>query len=113
MGLSKLRKQNHDGPAPSGVTGVMPPATAAGAGDPAAAPPPPASLRKALYLPKVGDAGTRPDGSAVRLDHRSAWQPANSEDGYLSGLDNLIGIFEELAAERPGAAGVGGACVPA
>jgi len=32
-----------------------------------------------------------------RLDHRSAWVEGNEEDGYLTGLDNMIDIFEELA----------------
>ena len=34
------------------------------------------------------------------LSHRAAWQPGNHEDGYLTGLDNLVRILEALAAER-------------
>ncbi|VDM76527.1 unnamed protein product, partial [Strongylus vulgaris] len=30
------------------------------------------------------------------LDHRTTWVPGNSEDGYLTGIDNLIKILEGL-----------------
>ncbi|KAH7728452.1 inositol trisphosphate 3-kinase form 2 [Aphelenchoides avenae] len=33
-----------------------------------------------------------PDG--MTLDHRTSWQLGNHEDGYLTGLDNLIDILE-------------------
>ena len=32
-----------------------------------------------------------------RLSHRAAWQPGNHEDGFLTGLDNLVRILEEAA----------------
>ncbi|XP_070179491.1 inositol-trisphosphate 3-kinase A-like isoform X2 [Littorina saxatilis] len=35
---------------------------------------------------------------SVSIDHRSPWVPGNYEDGYLSGLDNLKSIFEDLKA---------------
>lgn len=39
-------------------------------------------------------------GELLRLDHRIAWDEdpwnGNHEDGYLTGLDNIIAIFEEL-----------------
>jgi len=31
-----------------------------------------------------------------RLNHRQQWQEGNEEDGYLTGLDNMIAVFEEL-----------------
>ena len=36
------------------------------------------------------------------LSHRAAWQPGNHEDGYLTGLDNLVRILEDLAGEGEG-----------
>ncbi|CAJ0596074.1 unnamed protein product [Cylicocyclus nassatus] len=30
------------------------------------------------------------------LDHRSTWVPGNSEDGYLTGIDSLVKILEEM-----------------
>ncbi|PAV83399.1 hypothetical protein WR25_16130 [Diploscapter pachys] len=32
------------------------------------------------------------------LDHRTPWIPGNNEDGYLTGVDNLLQILEELPA---------------
>ena len=32
----------------------------------------------------------------ISVDHRSPWVEGNHEDGYLWGLDNLIGLWEEL-----------------
>ena len=37
-------------------------------------------------------------GAPRRLDHRSPWEKGNHEDGYLTGVDNIIDIFEELLA---------------
>jgi hypothetical protein len=34
-----------------------------------------------------------------RLTHTQAWAPGNHEDGYLTGLDNLIRVFEDLIAQ--------------
>lgn len=33
------------------------------------------------------------------LTHRLPWVEGNHEDGYLWGLDNLIGIFENMLKE--------------
>ncbi|KAK6725928.1 hypothetical protein RB195_004318 [Necator americanus] len=30
------------------------------------------------------------------MDHRTTWIPGNSEDGYLTGIDNLVKILEEM-----------------
>ena len=35
----------------------------------------------------------------TRLTHRDAWTPGNGEDGYLTGLDNLIKLFERVRDE--------------
>jgi 1D-myo-inositol-triphosphate 3-kinase len=42
-----------------------------------------------IDLARVSDAG-------FRLTHRAAWEPGNQEDGYLTGLDNLIQTLEEI-----------------
>lgn len=36
----------------------------------------------------------------VRIDHNCTWSVGNHEDGYLIGINNLISIFEEIAANR-------------
>ncbi|VDO91715.1 unnamed protein product [Heligmosomoides polygyrus] len=37
-------------------------------------------------------AKSSPVHSTRRLDHRTPWVPGNSEDGYLTGIDNLIKV---------------------
>lgn len=32
----------------------------------------------------------------VHLTHRAMWQEGNHEDGYLFGLDNMIGIWYDV-----------------
>uniref|UniRef100_A0A915INT0 Kinase n=1 Tax=Romanomermis culicivorax TaxID=13658 RepID=A0A915INT0_ROMCU len=39
------------------------------------------------------------DGGRIRIDHRSPWTLSNKEDGYLTGLDNLIEILESMSAK--------------
>ncbi|XP_037083521.1 inositol-trisphosphate 3-kinase B-like [Pollicipes pollicipes] len=45
-------------------------------------------------------AKTTPLPAGVSIDHRSAWQPGNHEDGYLIGAGNLADILSEMAAAR-------------
>ncbi|XP_033733627.1 uncharacterized protein LOC117322792 [Pecten maximus] len=39
---------------------------------------------------------TMPLPSGVSIDHRSPWVEGNHEDGYMTGLDNLLSILMEL-----------------
>ena len=55
-----------------------------------------------IDLPKTSAAGLDANGQPLTLNHRSVWREENHEDGYLTGLDNLVNIFDELlAAEMP------------
>ncbi|XP_071103820.1 inositol-trisphosphate 3-kinase homolog [Haliotis cracherodii] len=45
-------------------------------------------------------AKTIPVEAKMVLNHRSPWQLGNHEDGFLSGLDNLIQIFDEMEASQ-------------
>ncbi|XP_062351754.1 inositol-trisphosphate 3-kinase A isoform X3 [Cinclus cinclus] len=47
-----------------------------------------------VWLIDFGKTTLLPDGQT--LDHRIPWQEGNREDGYLLGLDNLIGILESM-----------------
>ena len=33
----------------------------------------------------------------MEINHKSAWEVGNHEDGYLIGLDNILSIFKEMA----------------
>eukprot|EP00962_Isochrysis_galbana_P011375 scaffold3189_cov138-Isochrysis_galbana.AAC.1 len=39
-----------------------------------------------------------------RLTHTDAWAPGNHEDGYLTGMDNLITLLDGLIAQVGGPA---------
>ncbi|WKX88607.1 hypothetical protein Q1695_008333 [Nippostrongylus brasiliensis] len=41
-------------------------------------------------------AKSSPIDPSRKLNHRTPWIPGNSEDGYLTGIDNLIKILEEM-----------------
>lgn len=49
-----------------------------------------------IDLARVSATQKDTNGIPRRLDHRTSWVQGNHEDGYLTGLDNLIEIFEEL-----------------
>lgn len=42
---------------------------------------------------------TGPTKDNVPITHREEWKLGNHEDGYLMGLDNLIGIFDEAVGD--------------
>jgi 1D-myo-inositol-triphosphate 3-kinase len=43
---------------------------------------------------------TKADGGHMSLDHRATWEPGNHEDGYLTGIDNMIEVFEGLLSAQ-------------
>ena len=44
--------------------------------------------------------GDEAAAEAPQLSHRAEWVPGNNEDGFLTGLDNMIDIFEGLLADE-------------
>lgn len=40
----------------------------------------------------------------IRVDHRSSWMPGNCEEGLLHGIDELINVFDEVAANQQSSA---------
>ena len=47
-----------------------------------------------LWLIDFAKTELLPEGE--RLDHREPWRMGNREDGYLAGLDSLIGVWQAL-----------------
>jgi 1D-myo-inositol-triphosphate 3-kinase len=63
-----------------------------------------------IYSDETGEATvnmidlSRAYSAGRRLTHTDAWAPGNHEDGYLTGMDNLIKVFENLIAHVGGEA---------
>jgi 1D-myo-inositol-triphosphate 3-kinase len=47
-------------------------------------------------------AKTNPLPNGIQINHRNPWVVGNHEDGYLTGLHNLMDLFEQLLDERQG-----------
>ena len=43
---------------------------------------------------------TTPVPGNLPLNHREEWKEGNREDGYLTGLDNMIDIWGKLVTQR-------------
>ena len=56
------------------------------------------TMNASVWMIDFGKTTPLPDKRT--LDHRSPWVEGNHEDGYLTGLDNLISIIEEILEEE-------------
>lgn len=52
-----------------------------------------------MWMIDFGKTTPLPEGQT--LQHDIPWQEGNREDGYLSGLDNLIDILTEMSQGSP------------
>ena len=55
--------------------------------------------RRMVVVVIARDGGVTDGVSRAGRSHRAAWQPGNHEDGFLTGLDNLVRILEEAAGD--------------
>ena len=55
------------------------------------------SQKANVWLIDFGKTVPAPNG--VSIDHKSPWEVGNHEDGYLIGVQNLINIFSDIAAD--------------
>jgi len=53
--------------------------------------------RVGVWLIDFGKTVPLPEG--VAIDHNSAWEVGNHEDGYKIGVDNLVALFSALVEE--------------
>ncbi|XP_078389096.1 inositol-trisphosphate 3-kinase A-like [Cetorhinus maximus] len=51
-----------------------------------------------IWMIDFGKTSGLPEGQT--LQHNLAWEEGNREDGYLLGLDNLLGLFSEIVARQ-------------
>jgi len=56
-----------------------------------------------VYL--IDFAKTLPLPEGVSINHKSAWEPGNHEDGFLIGIDNLILSWEQVLSQLSGQTG--------
>ena len=56
------------------------------------------SGQASIWMIDFGKTVPLPD--SVTVDHKSVWVEGNHEDGYLSGVSNLIEIFEDLVKDK-------------
>ena len=55
------------------------------------------TTKACVWLIDFGKTVPAPNGLAI--DHKSPWEVGNHEDGYLIGVQNLINIFSDVAAD--------------
>ena len=55
------------------------------------------TTKACVWLIDFGKTVPAPNGLAI--DHKSPWEVGNHEDGYLIGVQNLINIFSDIAAD--------------
>ena len=58
-----------------------------------------AHQKESVTVKMIDFAKTQQTDSGQRLNHRQAWELGNREEGYLTGLDSLIGVWTKVLGE--------------